>query len=384
MNSNNSNNSNELGWLDVEESRIVRGNEYASLSSTERDALWNKVLAYNDGVFGVCYLPSCVICNSYTEWVDSKNSKKEDNRLMDIPIFDVEHKVIWYIIDAKIEEYKIAYKDLTETEKDYFWENSLKKIKDKGGSYDSCENVECVPCHEHSAYLDRVIAKDLAKEVKLAKEVIKNHEADLFGRETEADLWNSVREKDIQNFLEEVYEKKWEGDIRAKDFCECEGEECKCKGGEGMDTILIKKPVKVMKEIIAFSPPIRWIQEKILEAGTKMGSVWFNKREDNSLRKMVYRLHVSVKDAKVEPKAKPRGDVFARAKQALKDNKPIIVKNAVPRKDVDSKNNQMTVYDVNKVTVVDGKKVRGAYRTLPLEGIVRICNNGIIYKIEKY
>lgn len=142
---------------------------------------------------------------------------------------------------------------------------------------------------------------------------------------------------------------------------------------------------KTYKEVIAFNPPVEWVKAKIEESGTKMGSVWFNKRENNELRKMSYRLHVQnpttakLKKADYDAKA-----CLARAAQALKDNKAIVIKNGISKKSSDKLNNQMTVLDVNKVVSnVDGTKGRGAWRTIPLEKVTRICNNGIVYKIER-
>jgi len=52
------------------------------------------------------------------------------------------------------------------------------------------------------------------------------------------------------------------------------------------------------------------------------------------------------------------------------------------KKSVDMDNKQMTVYDVNKVTKSkNGEMKRGAYRTVPLENVRRVCVDGVTYQI---
>jgi hypothetical protein len=115
----------------------------------------------------------------------------------------------------------------------------------------------------------------------------------------------------------------------------------------------------------AWNPPISWIRQKIELAGNLIGSVHFYKRSDNSLRKMSYRLHVKNPSTAKVPKEKNNETKF--------------------RKDLDNKNNQMTVLDANKVIKdIDGKVIgRGAYRCIPLENVVRISNNGCLYIIHQ-
>jgi len=119
-----------------------------------------------------------------------------------------------------------------------------------------------------------------------------------------------------------------------------------------------------MREIIAFNPPIEWVKERIEEAGNQMGSVHFIKRTNGELRKMSYRLHVKNPSFANKPKGKKRKY----------------------RKEVNKRNRQITVFDNNKVIRdQEGKIVgRGAWRTVPLENVVRIKNKGVEYKIEKY
>lgn len=110
---------------------------------------------------------------------------------------------------------------------------------------------------------------------------------------------------------------------------------------------------------------IRDIMER---TGSRIGNVHFVKRSDGSLRKMCYRLHVS------RPQYGPAPSSFTSKGKRV----------------VDVMNNQMTVYDVNKVLrdsdgniirTESGKTCRGAYRTVPLEKVKRIVADGIIYEI---
>lgn len=113
----------------------------------------------------------------------------------------------------------------------------------------------------------------------------------------------------------------------------------------------------VEKEVIYYNCPIEEIRERMKQSGGHLGSVHFHKRKGGELRKMSYKLGVTNPSTGPKPKGNSN------------------------RKSVDIKNNQMTVYDVNKVVRdKEGKIVgRGAYRTVPLENVVRIRNNGITY-----
>ena len=130
-----------------------------------------------------------------------------------------------------------------------------------------------------------------------------------------------------------------------------------------MNTI---KKNNVINVVEAWNPPVDWIKQKIEQAGNLIGSVHFYKRSDNSLRKMSYRLHVK----------KPS---IAKAPKQKNETSSNI------RKDINNKNNQMTVFDVNKVMKnVNGRIiVRGMYRTIPLDRVIKICNNGTVYNIYK-
>lgn len=105
------------------------------------------------------------------------------------------------------------------------------------------------------------------------------------------------------------------------------------------------------------NPSIEWVRTKILEAGSKFGNVWFYKREDGSLRKMAYKLHVS-------------NPTYSKKPSSLKGARLNL--------------SNMTVYDVNKVVRDASGKIigRGSYRTIPLENVVRIVSNGNTYEIK--
>ena len=102
------------------------------------------------------------------------------------------------------------------------------------------------------------------------------------------------------------------------------------------------------------------------QAGNKIGSVHFKKRSDSSLRKMCFRLHVKNPSAAKKPKG-------------------------TDRKNISVANTQMTVFDVNKVLrnrqdeilfTDESKQQRGAWRTVPLENVVRACIDGVTYVVE--
>jgi hypothetical protein len=109
------------------------------------------------------------------------------------------------------------------------------------------------------------------------------------------------------------------------------------------------------------------VEDILRKAGSKIASVHFRKRSNNELRKMCYRLGVT------NPRfaSKPKGGT----------------KN---RNDINKKNTQMTVFDVNKVRrdrqgnikYENGKQLRGAWRTIPLENVTRVCVDGVVYVIN--
>lgn len=106
---------------------------------------------------------------------------------------------------------------------------------------------------------------------------------------------------------------------------------------------------------------VRTIKKIMESAGNSIGNVHFIKRSDGSKRRMSYRLHVRKPSYAPAPKG---------------SNK----------KKIDIKNNQITVFDVNKVRYNRQGKMngRGDYRTVPLDSVTRISVNGEIYKVIKY
>jgi len=152
------------------------------------------------------------------------------------------------------------------------------------------------------------------------------------------------------------------------------------------------------KEVEAWNPPLSWIQERIEEAGNTIGSVHFNKRKDGSLRKMCYRLHVKAPSIAKSPISSVNKSVVVDFKcptcgrmncpnDPRGASKVTVItpkKPKISKKEVDKKNNQMTVLDANKVVRdSEGKVVgRGAWRTVPLEKVIRISNKGVVYNIH--
>jgi len=110
------------------------------------------------------------------------------------------------------------------------------------------------------------------------------------------------------------------------------------------------------------------VETLMKKAGNKIASVHFTKRSDKSLRKMCYRLHVTNPSSASRPKGSSQS-----------------------RKAINKKNNQMTVFDVNKVCKdrsgeykldENGNRMRGAWRTVPLENVTRVCVDGVTYEIK--
>jgi hypothetical protein len=110
------------------------------------------------------------------------------------------------------------------------------------------------------------------------------------------------------------------------------------------------------------------IEALLRKAGSKIASVHFKKRSNNELRKMCYRLGVTNPSAASRPKG-----------------------GNASRKTVNKKNKQITVFDVNKVCrdrqgnikYENGKQLRGAWRTVPLEKVTRVCVDGVVYEISQ-
>ena len=107
---------------------------------------------------------------------------------------------------------------------------------------------------------------------------------------------------------------------------------------------------------------IEKVRQLILSAGNKIGSVYFKKRSDGSLRRMNFRLHVYHPTYACQPLGKRHKSRVSK----------------------DYNNHQMTVLDVNKVRRNQKGRIsgRGDWRTIPLEKVERICVNGKIYRIK--
>ena len=106
---------------------------------------------------------------------------------------------------------------------------------------------------------------------------------------------------------------------------------------------------------------IRKVKKLLLSAGNTIGSVWFKKRSDGTLRKMCYRLHT-------------QNPGYAPSPTGKRETK---------RRSLDSDNCQITVLDCNKVLRRKGRiSGRGAWRTIPLENVKRICVKGEITRVR--
>ena len=119
---------------------------------------------------------------------------------------------------------------------------------------------------------------------------------------------------------------------------------------------------KKRETIVEFEKDPERIRQIMLSVGGQIGSVHFLKRKTGELRKMSYKLHVTNPSVAKAPKGNDGGK----------------------RKKVDSKNAQMTVFDVNKVVRdKDGAIIgRGAYRTVSLENVIQVTVKGKVYKIK--
>lgn len=140
-----------------------------------------------------------------------------------------------------------------------------------------------------------------------------------------------------------------------------------------------------MQTVIAYNPPVAWVKARIEDAGNTIGSVHFNKRSDNTLRKLSYRLHVKKPSVASVPKGLGTA-VDSSMAPATVSTDGATKKLFWDKKRIDEANSQMTVLDANKVVRdAEGKKIgRGAWRTVPLEKVVLIKNKGTTYEIKAY
>jgi hypothetical protein len=130
------------------------------------------------------------------------------------------------------------------------------------------------------------------------------------------------------------------------------------------------KEIKERQSVLLSSPSLEFVKALILEAGNNIGSVHFIKRTDGKLRKMTYRLHVK------------NPSVASIPGSGKKDKKK---KKVLDRKVINRANDQLTVLDTNKVVRDSSGEIigRGSWRTIPLEGVVRVAHKGIIYLIDR-
>jgi len=137
-------------------------------------------------------------------------------------------------------------------------------------------------------------------------------------------------------------------------------------------------------DIVAYNPSIEWVRAKIEEVGSKIGSVHFYKRSSGELRKMTYRLHVQNPSVVKKPSSNSSKDCKISSKFDIVDAITDMYKRQ-KRQMINNNNDQMTVYDCNKV-VRDNNGVvigRGDYRTIPLDRVVRIKSNGRTFEIVR-
>lgn len=106
---------------------------------------------------------------------------------------------------------------------------------------------------------------------------------------------------------------------------------------------------------------VRKVRKLMESVGNQFGAVWFIRRKDGKLRKMAYRLHVQ----------HPSYEKVPTGKKFLY------------KKALDSEKNLLTVFDTNTLRYNNKKRLcgRGGFRSVPLDGVVRLKVNGEIYKI---
>ena len=105
---------------------------------------------------------------------------------------------------------------------------------------------------------------------------------------------------------------------------------------------------------------VRKVSALMNSIGNQIGSVWFHKRSNGELRKIAFRNHVT----KPQYEKEPTGEKFLykKAKDAEKDLR--------------------TIFDCNVLRYNNKGKLcgRGAYKSLPLDGVVRLKVGGVIYR----
>ena len=127
-----------------------------------------------------------------------------------------------------------------------------------------------------------------------------------------------------------------------------------------------KRKKKIERDITWNTLPerINKVREKILSAGNTIGAVVFEKRTDETLRRMSFRLHARKSLCHASRTKKTKKTISTREK--------------------DLKNLQLTVLDVNKtIRDSEGNKIRKSlYRVIPLELVQKISVRGITYTVQ--
>jgi len=105
---------------------------------------------------------------------------------------------------------------------------------------------------------------------------------------------------------------------------------------------------------------VRKVKSLMNSVGDNFGSVWFIRRKDGALRKMAYKLHVQHPTYAKEPTS----DKF------------------LYKKAMDSERDLMTVFDTNVIRYNNKNRMagRGSYKSVPLDGVVRLQVGGVIYR----
>ena len=115
----------------------------------------------------------------------------------------------------------------------------------------------------------------------------------------------------------------------------------------------------VVTETVRACNKVRTVKKLIQSAGNQIIGIWFKKRSNNKLKKMACR---------------------ARVFSPTYENKP---KGDSGRKSRDAEKNLVTLFDVNAIrrdknNLING---RGCFKSIPLDGVVRVKVGGVIHKI---
>lgn len=103
---------------------------------------------------------------------------------------------------------------------------------------------------------------------------------------------------------------------------------------------------------------VKKVKSLMLSAGNLLGSVWFRKRSNQKIRRMVYRLNVTEPTYNRAPKGESKVDLKA--------------------------NDLLCVFDCNSIKYSKKELMngRGSYKSVPLDGVFRLKVNGQIYRIR--